>query len=90
MLEYTGVDSFEIEFLEENDFGVLGLSSGNLLLSYTHPDSDSLGLVVADSTPIFQVCFRATGAVGDSIRITFPDDPIAINVDGETLLWKKQ
>ena len=85
VLEYTGVDSFEIEFLEESDFGLLGLDEGNLLLRYIH-SSDPLGLVVADSTPIFQVCFRTIGAVGDSSLIRFPDAPIVINVDGEILL----
>ncbi len=83
VLEYIRVDSFEIEFLEESDFGLLGLD-GSLLLSYTH-DSDSLGLVVADSTPIFQVCFKAIGAVGDSSIITIPTAPIATDVDGVIL-----
>ena len=84
ILEYTGVDSFEIEFLEESDFGLLGIDNGSLLLSFTQPDN--LGLVVADSTPIFQICFNAIGVVGDSSLITIPDAPIVINVDGETLL----
>lgn len=84
VLEYTGVDSFEIEFLKESDFGLLGLD-GSLLLTYIH-DSDPLGLVVADSTPIFQICFRTIGAVGDSSLLSIPDAPIAVNVDGETLL----
>ena len=85
VLEYIGVDSFEIEFLEESDFGLLGIDNGSLLLSYIH-DTDTLGLVVADSTPIFQVCFNAIGAVGDSSIITIPVAPIAIDVDGMTRL----
>ncbi len=85
VLEYIGVDSFQIEFLEESDFGLLGIDNGSLLLSYTH-DTDTLGLVVADSTPIFQVCYRAIGTVGDSSIVTISDAPIAINVDGEFLM----
>jgi len=85
ILEYVGVDSFEIEFLEQSDFNIMDVGNGNLAFSYTHT-FDDLGLVVADSTPIFQVCFKALGSVGDSSLVTVSFPPSAINVDGETLL----
>jgi len=85
ILEYTGVDSFQIEFLEQSDFNIMDVGNGNLSFSYTHT-FDNLGLVVADSTPIFQVCFKSIGSVGDSSLVNVSSPPMAVNVDGETLL----
>ncbi len=85
VLNFVRVDSFQIENLEINDFDLTNTASGNLALTYLH-DTDTLGLVVADSTAIFNICFQAIGAVGDSslIDVSFP--PTAIDIDQMTLL----
>lgn len=84
LIRYTGVDSFRIEFLEQSDFNTTDVANGNLSVAYNHT-FDNLGLVVKDSTPIFQVCFATLGSVGDSTKITFPGTPLAIDVDGMTM-----
>ncbi len=85
VLEYARVDSFQIEHLALSDFDETNTSTGNLALTYLH-DTDTLGLVVADSTPIFNICFRAIGAVGDSsfVNVSFP--PTAIDIDQVTMM----
>jgi len=85
VLEFVRVDSFQIENLTVSDFDLTNTAAGNLALTYLH-DFDTLGLVVADSTAIFNICFQAKGAVGDSslINVSFP--PTAIDVDQMTLL----
>lgn len=81
LLQFERVDSFEIEFLTAQDFVV---TPGNLSLSYTHT-FDTLGLVVKDSTPLFNVCYTALGGVGDSAIIDLPAPPIGIDVEGVTI-----
>ena len=85
IIQYTGVDSFQIEFLEQSDFNIMDVGNGNLAFSYIHT-FDDLGLVVADSTPIFQVCFKTLGGVGDSslVEVSFP--PLPIDINGDTLM----
>ena len=85
VLQFTKVDSFKSEFLNESQFDLTGAGNGSITLNYNHT-FDNLGLVVKDSTPIFSVCFRAIGGVGDSSLVTVPSGPTAIDVDNMTLL----
>ena len=57
-LDFIRVDSFRAEYLNASHFDITNTNTGNLAFYYTHPDFDSLGLVVADSTPIFNICFK--------------------------------
>ncbi|MEM1119024.1 MAG: gliding motility-associated C-terminal domain-containing protein [Bacteroidota bacterium] len=84
ILDFIKVDSFKTEFLDESQFDTQEAGNGILTLNYNH--TDNLGLVVADSTPIFSVCFQTIGGVGDSSLVTIPNGPTAINVDNETLV----
>ena len=36
LIQYTGVDSFKIEFLEQSDFNVTDVANGNLSVAYNH------------------------------------------------------
>lgn len=85
VLQFLKVDSFKTEFLDESQFDLREAGNGTITLNYDH-SFDNLGLVVKDSTPIFSVCFKAIGAVGDSSLITVPSGPTAIDIDNTTLL----
>ena len=78
ILNFSRVDSFNIEFLDIVDFNLSNSAFGSIDLDYFH-DTDSLGLVLKDSTPIFQVCFLTTGSVGDSSLLTLPAPPKGID-----------
>jgi len=84
VLTFTRVDSFRIEGLNQSNFDIPDVSDidyGSLSFEYIHT-IDPLGLVVADSTPIFSICFQATGQVGDSSLVSVSFPPEAIDVDG--------
>ena len=64
-----------------SDFDFRG---GFIDLDYTVPANDTLGLVLADSTVLFQICFSAVGEEGDSTLFTFSN--VEVNVVGDSMM----
>ena len=62
------IDNVALPNFRLSDFEV---TNQTIQFDYVLPPEDTLGLVVADSTVLFQVCFEALGVEGDSSLFNF-------------------
>ena len=82
VMKYNNIQNiFPTSGISPGDFSFRG---GFIDLDYTIPDADTLGLVLADSTVLFQICFQGVGEEGDSTLFSFSN--LEVNVVGDSMM----
>ncbi len=79
-LGYSSVGNFNLQHLDNGDFGISQISSGKLTMSWI--DDDGTGETLSDGTVIFNVNFTPTGLPGDIIPVIFTNNPTDIVAGG--------
>lgn len=78
VLMFDTINSFNLQWLDVTSFGYSDIDNGILTLSWF--DFDFSGETLADSSTIFNICFKAVGEPGDVSPINFIDEPTVIEV----------
>ncbi|MEZ4948970.1 MAG: gliding motility-associated C-terminal domain-containing protein [Saprospiraceae bacterium] len=87
MLEFSTVQNFGLTGLDINDFSIDGVA-GNYTVDWTNTP----GVTLANGTKLYEVCFNAIGAAGNTVDVTFENSPLAqlvVDSDGDTLMFQK-
>lgn len=70
VLEYTGVQNFELPALNASSFNSNNAPNGDMRLLWSEPTGEA-PVTVDDGTVIFEICFDVIGDDGDMSAITF-------------------
>lgn len=79
VLRFDGVQGFNLTQLGIEDFDVSNSSTGRIFFNWDDIPCGSNGITLEDGTVIFQLCFTAIGAYGDTTQLIIPDNE---QVDG--------
>jgi hypothetical protein len=77
-LQFLKLHQFKLKDLSANNFGFNRTAQGKIGTSWF--DNDVKGISIPDGTPIYQVCFLATGEPGTKDQIFFSSDPVMIEI----------
>ena len=89
VLEFKGVDKPGLPYLDQADFGFNRVKEG--LLPFVWINDALQATTVPDEAAIYQVCFKAVGASGQSSAVRFVEQPTpfeVVNVNEEVMELK--
>lgn len=78
MLQYKGVQGFQLEGLGPEDFGAHRAEEG--ILTSVWIDENLQGITLADGATIYQICFQTVGSSGKTTEVSFSDGPTPFEV----------
>jgi gliding motility-associated-like protein len=82
ILDFTGLQAFNLEDLNEPDFGQGSIDDGILTVSWIH--EATTGVTVPNGTVIYQACFDVIGASGSISQVAIGGTPTSIEVTSNT------
>ncbi len=82
ILDFTGIQGFNLTDLNEPDFGQGSVDGGVLTLSWIH--EATTGVTVPNGTVIYQVCFDVVGSSGNITGVAIGGVPTSIEVTSNT------
>ena len=78
VLQYTGIQGFNLPGFAATDFDITGTSNGDIGFDWMHPGGMSSTLPNGDA--LFEVCFDVIGTAGESSDISLTNNPNTITV----------
>ncbi len=78
-LQFTGVESFNLPFLSDVSFNAFAEAQLDGALRVVWAANDLIGANRSDGAALFELCFIASGEVGD-YPVTFVEDPLPLQL----------